>query len=83
MSPFRDYSYTVGGWIGVKVSDTTILTHDGSNTFNYATALLVPSREVAVLVVTNQGGPEGPGQHGCEEARDALIKHVADTKKPR
>jgi CubicO group peptidase (beta-lactamase class C family) len=74
-SPFPDHFYTLGGWTGSEVLGKLILGHDGSNRLNYAAVLLVPSNDVAVLVVTNQGGPEGPGEKGCHEARDALIKH--------
>jgi hypothetical protein len=58
-----------------------VLAHDGSNTMNYATALLLPRRNIAVLVVTNQGTVGGPGQKGCQEACDLLLRAFV-TKSP-
>jgi CubicO group peptidase (beta-lactamase class C family) len=72
-APFRDKSYTPGGWGVIEGPLGTALGHDGSNTMNYATALLFPAKGVAVLVVTNQGGPGGPGEKGCHEARKVLM----------
>jgi CubicO group peptidase (beta-lactamase class C family) len=77
MSPFSDHFYTLGGWTGSEVLGKLILGHDGSNRLNYAAALMMPSNDFAVLVITNQGGPGGPGEKGCHEARDALVKYFA------
>ena len=45
------------GWILQSLPWTcgAMLTHSGSNTYWYATALLAPAKNVAVAVVTNQG----------------------------
>jgi CubicO group peptidase (beta-lactamase class C family) len=75
-APFNDEHYTLGGWISVPSPQGRLLVHDGSNTLNYASALLAPQDDIAILIVTNQGGPGGPGQKGCQEARKALMKHV-------
>jgi hypothetical protein len=54
-------------WAGGKA-----LTHSGSNTMNLAVAWLAPSRDFAVLVVTNQGPPAAA--KACDEAASSLIK---------
>jgi hypothetical protein len=36
----------------------------------------MPARDFAVLVVTNQDGPNGPGEKGCIEARQLLIERL-------
>jgi len=79
-SPSPRPFYTVGGWAGQSEPDL-VLAHDGSNTMNYATALLLPRRNIAVLVVTNQGTVGGPGQKGCQEACDLLLRAFV-TKSP-
>jgi hypothetical protein len=54
--------YTPGGWIVLPAEKIlpsakgNLLMHDGSNTFNYASALIDPARDYAVLAVCNQGG---------------------------
>jgi CubicO group peptidase (beta-lactamase class C family) len=74
-SPFKDEFYTVGGWGGRAQAPRAgglLLTHDGSNTMNYATAWVAPGRDYAVLVVANQGMPAG--EDGCHAARDQILK---------
>jgi hypothetical protein len=34
----------------------TVLSHNGSNGMNYASVFILPLRDAATLVVTNQGG---------------------------
>lgn len=48
------------GWIVLEMPafEGPLLNHDGSNTANYASVLIVPSIGVAVLAVCNAGGPE-------------------------
>ncbi len=48
------------GWIVLEMPpfEGPLLNHDGSNTANYASAFIIPSLGVAVLVVCNAGGPE-------------------------
>ncbi len=48
-----------------------VLTHAGSNTWNYAVVWIAPLRDFAVLVCTNQGGPVAA--KACDEAASALI----------
>ncbi len=49
--PGQDYTY--GGWFKV---DGPIIFHDGSNTMNYARALLIPEINSALMVTVNKGG---------------------------
>jgi CubicO group peptidase (beta-lactamase class C family) len=49
----------------------TVYSHAGSNTMNYAVVWLAPLKDFAVLVVTNQGGPQA--ETGTDEAASALI----------
>jgi CubicO group peptidase (beta-lactamase class C family) len=71
-APFGgDYAF---GWL---VTDRpwgggTVYTHAGSNTMNYAVVWMAPKRDFAVLVTTNQGGPDA--QQGTDEAAAALIR---------
>lgn len=73
-APFADKYYTVGGWLGIAKAPRMgrVLAHDGTNTMNYAIALLAPGRDFAVLVVSNQGEPAG--QKGCHEALAEIRK---------
>jgi CubicO group peptidase (beta-lactamase class C family) len=71
-SPYPDHFYTVGGWGGGDSPRGPVLAHDGSNTFNYASALVVPGQGFAVLAATNQDGPDGAGRKACQEAVEAL-----------
>jgi len=80
-SPFNDRFYTCGGWAGNPKDERTgglVLYHDGSNRMNYAHAWLAPEKDFALLVVTNQG--EEPGQAGCHEAGDALIRRFLEKR---
>jgi CubicO group peptidase (beta-lactamase class C family) len=63
--------YVPGGWLYRKSDDDVELAHDGSNTFNYATAVLLPKKDLAVLVVCNQGPPKG--QKAVQAAREAIL----------
>lgn len=49
----------------------TVYTHAGSNTMNFAVVWMAPLKDFAVLVVTNQGGPQA--ETGADEAASALI----------
>jgi CubicO group peptidase (beta-lactamase class C family) len=73
-SPFADRFYTLGGWGGRangKRAGGLLLQHDGSNSMSYATAWMAPGRDLAVLVVTNQGG--AAAEKACHEASDRLL----------
>ena len=69
-------NYTAG-WLVVDRpwGGGTVYSHAGSNTMNYAVVWMAPLKDFAVLVVTNQGGPEA--QAGTDEAASALILHQA------
>ena len=70
----KGLDYTPGGWLYYKTSAGVFLSHDGSNTLNYACAVLVPSKDIAILVVTNQGGKKAGA--ACLQLRDALVKKL-------
>ena len=70
----KGLEYTPGGWGYYKVSEGVFLSHDGSNSQNYASAVLVPSKDFAILVVTNQGGKKAG--LACVQLRDALVKKL-------
>jgi hypothetical protein len=67
---FRGSGYTLGGW-GSSSKRGRELAHAGSNTLNVATAFLLLDHDLAVLVVTNQGGPAG--RLGCAEVRRQVL----------
>ena len=71
-TPREGQSYA-GGWIVVPAKDAmpAMLTHDGSNTMWYATVVLMPTSDLAVLVVSNSGAPGGPP--AVTEARKAIV----------
>lgn len=73
-TPFEDTFYTLGGWLGQKKAPgkELVLGHDGSNTMNYCSALMVPEEDFAVLIACNQGGEAG--KRACHEGREALVK---------
>lgn len=60
------------GWIPVERdgSHGPFLTHDGSNTMWYARAVVAPGIDRALVVVTNQGPPNG--QAAVQEAEKQL-----------
>ena len=61
------------GWIVSRhaMLGEMTLSHAGSNTLNYCQALLVPTKQFAVLVCTNQGFQA----EAAEAAQNALIHH--------
>ena len=75
-TPFDDEpAYYRGAWLGNSKNaknKNRFLAHDGSNNANYCTALLLPDRNLAVLVATNQGGKAAFS--ACSEAREELVK---------
>jgi len=65
-----------GGW-GVSQRDWgggTVFSHAGSNTVNYAVVWMAPTRNFALLVVTNEGGDAGAGK-ACDDAAAAMIQY--------
>jgi CubicO group peptidase (beta-lactamase class C family) len=78
--PDKDENYARGAWIAIpaeKIAPTAkgdILMHDGSNTMNYASALIDPVRDYAVLVVSNQGKKKG--EAGCGSVRNAVMVYM-------
>lgn len=67
-NPHAVSPHTLSGWVGIrKPADKLVLVHDVSNTMNYCTAILVPDQNFACCVLTNQGGPGGPGHKACLE----------------
>lgn len=69
------------GWIVAKMPpfEGPILTHDGSNTANYASVFVVPSLGVAVLAVCNAGGPAA--QKATVELVLAVLRVVRDQRR--
>lgn len=70
--------YTYGGWgrLDWQSRDGYTLSHDGSNTFNYATAIVDVLARRAAAVVTNVGGGAVPGAtwlEGTHLVRDSLM----------
>ncbi len=51
-----------------------VLTHDGSNTQNYATIWLAPKLKFGVMVATNEGGDEAAA--ACSEVVDAVVMRL-------
>lgn len=68
---FEGYAYA-GGWVGSRSwLHGPNLSHDGTNTLNYAHAFLLPDRQFGVLVVTNSGSPAG--KTACAAVRDRIL----------
>ena len=72
--PYDDPFYCRGGWGGRRKAGGKglVLAHDGSNTQNHCTAVVLPDLNLAVLAATNQGGDAG--EQACTEAREELTK---------
>ena len=70
----KGLEYTPGGWGYYKTPAGVFLAHEGTNTQNYASAVLVPSKDLAILIVTNQGGKKA--DLACRQLRDALLKKL-------
>jgi CubicO group peptidase (beta-lactamase class C family) len=78
-NPYPVSPHSLSAWDGFRKQPGAkglILGHDGSNRFNYCTAFVVPERNLAVCVLTNQGGPDGPGEKACQEVREKLCQIV-------
>lgn len=80
---FKGSGYARGGWGLGGTPKGLALMHDGSNTLNYSSAVIVPSEDFAVLTACNQGQGEGGENRGggaCTEARQALFLMVLKAK---
>ncbi len=63
--------YIFGGWgRNDDKLKTPMFTHNGSNTFNYATALFSPEKHTVILLATNSGQPS------AEKSIKALSKSI-------
>jgi CubicO group peptidase (beta-lactamase class C family) len=72
-----------GGWI---VADRSwaggpTLTHDGSNTYWYASIWIMPVLGLATMVVTNQAG--AAAEAACQDATRQLISLASDPRQAR
>jgi hypothetical protein len=79
-NPYPKSPHSLSGWGGFRKQPDDkglVLRHDGSNTFNYCTAVVVPDDGQAFCVLTNQGGPGGPGTKACYE----LLKELRGPEK--
>jgi CubicO group peptidase (beta-lactamase class C family) len=61
------------GWLALerKWANGPILTHDGSNTLNYASAWLAPGRKFALLMISNVGG--NAAMNACQDLATAIV----------
>jgi hypothetical protein len=76
-NPYPVSPHSLSGWVGFRKgpgAKDVILAHDGSNTFNYCTAFVMPDRNMAFCVLTNQGAPGGPGEKVCRDVGQDLRK---------
>jgi CubicO group peptidase (beta-lactamase class C family) len=71
-APEAGDTYTLGGWYFEKADGFPVLINQGSNGGGYASAALMPTLDIGVLVVCNQG-PK-PGEAACKEAMMAAIR---------
>lgn len=75
-NPYPVSPHNLSGWVGFRKEPGAkglILAHDGSNTFNYCTAIVVPDKKLAFCVLTNQGSPGGPGHKVCQQVSKELL----------
>jgi CubicO group peptidase (beta-lactamase class C family) len=74
-NPYPVSPHSLSGWLGFRKkagAGGLVLAHDGSNSLNYCTAAVLPDRNLALCVLTNQGGPDGPGEKVCHEVQKEL-----------
>jgi CubicO group peptidase (beta-lactamase class C family) len=81
-TPPPGFNYA-GGWTVAERSwaGGPTLSHNGSNTYWYASIWIVPAFDVAILAVSNQGGSDA--QAACEDATRQLIDYAAVSTRPR
>ncbi|MCJ1426936.1 hypothetical protein MMC29_004839 [Sticta canariensis] len=71
------YQYAYGGWVCGNLLDTDdglVLSHDGSNFFNWAYVMLVPRTNTAYMALTNVGGDS------AGKATGVAIRDIKDGK---
>lgn len=73
-----DSNYATGGWVSLRGG--RVLTHDGSNTFNYCTVWLFSDLDLAIAVVCNQGGA---GKQACHEAANEIVLRIIRKRKTK
>ncbi|MBC7532998.1 MAG: hypothetical protein H7318_15595 [Oligoflexus sp.] len=73
--PYPGQEYTYGGWRRAERpwAGGPVLTHDGSNRGNYATAWIAPRKNLLLLSVANIGD--------ADEATDDVIRSLIPEKK--
>jgi CubicO group peptidase (beta-lactamase class C family) len=74
-NPYPVSPHSLSGWVGFrKETDAKglVLVHDGSNSFNYCTAIVEPDKNRAFCVLTNQGGPGDDGAKACRRVAKEL-----------
>jgi len=78
--PGCDYA---GGWtVGERSwAGRWTLSHNGSNTYWYASIWIIPALDLATLVVTNQAG--SAAETACEDATQELIRYATDPRRSR
>jgi CubicO group peptidase (beta-lactamase class C family) len=67
--------HSLSGWLGFRKDPAArglVLQHDGSNTLNYCTAVVMPDLNLALCVFTNQGTVGGPGARVCQDIRTQI-----------
>ena len=77
--PGCDYA---GGWIVSYQpwASGKTLTHDGSNTYWYASIWIIPTLDLATMVATNEAG--SAAKAACQEATRELTRYAADQPRP-
>ncbi len=68
----------MGGWVLKECdwADGLVLSHNGSNTMNFANVRIAPTERFAVLVATNHGGDAAQG--ACDEFVSAVLEKFAN-----
>lgn len=71
-TPLSGSDYAFGwGTTAREWGGGTVLTHNGTNTMNFAVVWMAPRKNFAVMAVTNQGGERA--EQACDEVASAMI----------
>ncbi len=73
-NPYPASPHCLGGWWGYRKQENAkglVLTHTGSNDMNFCSVCVLPDKNAAFIIVTNQGGPGGKA---CSQIADELRK---------